>query len=122
VYKLSNDGELEWIEVIDVGQNVLFLGGKCNALSLSSANLQLPEWGANCLCYDSVRTERWNPEQNCDSVRTEQCNRLESLKSWFNHNIKLARLDNRTVTDIMDDLGPFQINALWQKTLWLTRV
>ncbi|KAF3339514.1 hypothetical protein FCM35_KLT16985 [Carex littledalei] len=106
VYKLSNDGEPVWIEVIDVGQNVLFLGSDYNALSLSSANLQFPEWGANCLCYDSVRTEKWNPEENFDS--------------WYNHNIKLAKLDNGMVTDITGDLGSFQVNELWQRSLWLT--
>ncbi|XP_078156628.1 putative F-box protein At5g55150 [Carex rostrata] len=107
VYKLSNDGEPEWIEVIDVGQNVLFLCGQYNAFSLSRANLQLPEWGANCLCYDSVRTE--------------QRNRRESCGSWYyNHNIKLARLDDGKVTDITGDLGSFQENELWERSLWLT--
>ncbi|XP_078156630.1 putative F-box protein At5g55150 [Carex rostrata] len=107
VYKLSNDGEPKWIEVIDVGQNVLFLCGKYNAFSLSRANLQLPEWGLNCLCYDSVRTE--------------QRNRQESCGSWYyNHNIKLARLDDGNITDITGDLGSFQKNELWQRSLWLT--
>ena len=106
VYKLSNDGEPKWIEVIDGGQNVLFLSGKYNVFSLSSANLQLPEWGENCLCYDSV----W----------TEQKNRQVSCRSWYNHNIKLARLDDGKVTDITGDLGSFQKNELWQRSLWLT--
>ncbi|KAF3340321.1 F-box protein [Carex littledalei] len=106
VYKLSNPGEPNWIEVVDVGQNVLFLGGNYHALSLSSANLQLPEWGANCLCYDSVRTE--------------QRNRQDSSASWYNHKIKLARLDDGTTTDITGDLGSFQVNDHWQKSLWLT--
>ncbi|KAF3340322.1 F-box protein [Carex littledalei] len=106
VYKFSNDGEPKWIEVIDVGQHVLFLGGDYHALSLSSTKFQLPEWGANCLCYDSVRIEQWN--------------RQDSWASWYNHNIKLARLDDGTATDIAGDLGSFQVNRHWQKSLWLT--
>ncbi|XP_078156632.1 putative F-box protein At5g55150 [Carex rostrata] len=110
VYQLSNDREPKWIEVIDGGQNVLFLSGKYNAFSLSSANLQLPEWGENCLCYDSV----W----------TDQKNRQESecawYNHWYNHNIKLARLDDGTFTDITGDLGSFQVNAHWQNSIWLT--
>ncbi|XP_078156621.1 putative F-box protein At3g25750 [Carex rostrata] len=103
VYKLSNDGpERKWIKVIDVGQNVLFLGSHHNALSLSSANLQSPEWGPNCLCYDSIR----NPQ--------------DRFGSWYNHSIKLASLDNETVTDITADLGRFQVNERWQRSLWLT--
>ncbi|XP_078156629.1 putative F-box protein At5g55150 [Carex rostrata] len=106
VYKLRNDGEPEWIEVIDVGQNVLFLCGRYNAFSLSSANLQFSEWGSHCLCYDSV----W----------TEQTNRQESCGSWYNHNIKLVRLDDGTFTDITGDLGSFQVKAHWQNSIWLT--
>ena len=105
VYKLSNDGEPKWIEVIDGGQNVLFLSGNYNVFSLSRANLQLPEWGANCLCYDSIR-KKWNPKERFDSR--------------YNHNIKLASLDKGTVTDITGDLGSFQENELWQRSLWLT--
>ncbi|XP_078156626.1 putative F-box protein At3g25750 [Carex rostrata] len=106
VYKLSNDRpKPEWIKVIDIGQNVLFLGSHHNVLSLSSANLQFPEWRANCLCYDSIR-KKWNPQERFDP--------------WYNHNIKLASLDNGTVTDITADLCPFQVNERWQRSLWLT--
>ncbi|XP_078172714.1 putative F-box protein At4g22180 [Carex rostrata] len=103
VYKLSNDGEPKRIEVMDIGQNVLFLDGGYHTFSLSSANLQLPEWGANCLCYDSVRTEKPNRQA-----------------TLYNHNIKLARLDDGTVIDVTGDLGSFQVNEHWQKSLWLT--
>jgi hypothetical protein len=43
-YKFSNDGEPEWIEVTDIGQHVLFLGGydhDHDAVAFSIANLQL---------------------------------------------------------------------------------
>ncbi|KAJ4759266.1 F-box protein skip23 [Rhynchospora pubera] len=107
VYKLGNDGKPEWIEVTDVGQNVLFLGGGGHALSLSSSNLQLPDWGAKCLCYDSKKLEYWNKQ-------------LGYWDSWFKTNIELGRLDDGTVTDISGNLGLFQMNRHWQKSLWLT--
>ncbi|XP_078165983.1 F-box protein At2g26160-like [Carex rostrata] len=103
VYKLSNDEEPKCTEVMDVGQNVLFVDGGYRALSLSSANLSLPEWGANCLCYDSVRLEKQNGQA-----------------TLYNHNIKFARLDDGKVIDITGDLGSFQVNEDWQKSLWLT--
>ncbi|KAJ4746592.1 F-box family protein [Rhynchospora pubera] len=106
VYQFSNDGEPQWIEVTDVGQNVLFLGGNRHALSLSSANLQLPDWGANSLCYDSIKTEQWDQQHNyCSS----SCNLY----------LKLGRLDNGTVVDLTGDLGSFQRNR-HRENLWLT--
>ncbi|KAJ3706865.1 hypothetical protein LUZ61_010570 [Rhynchospora tenuis] len=102
VYKLSNDGEPTWIKVNDVGKNVFFVGGGCQAFSLSSDHLQLPG-SAKCVYYDSRRTER-----------------EQGYLSWYNHKIKLGKLDNETVTDISGDLGSFQINGCWLKSLWLT--
>ncbi|KAJ4746591.1 F-box protein skip23 [Rhynchospora pubera] len=107
VYKFSNDGEPQWIEVTDVGQNVLFFGGDRHALSLSSANLQLPDWGANSLCYDSIKIEQWDQQHDYRST-------------WRNHYLKLGRLDNGTVVDITGDLGSFQSNGRWEESLWLT--
>ncbi|KAJ3706866.1 hypothetical protein LUZ61_010571 [Rhynchospora tenuis] len=63
VYKLSIDGEPMWIKVNDVGKNVFFVGGGCQAFSLSSDHLQLPG-AAKCVYYDSIRTEQ---EQNYPS-------------------------------------------------------
>ncbi|KAJ4799738.1 F-box protein skip23 [Rhynchospora pubera] len=102
VYKLTNDGEPRWIKVNDVGKNVFFIGGGCQAFSLSSDHLQL-SGAAKCVYYVS----RWT-EQN------------QHYLSWYNHKIKLGKLDNETVTDISGDLGSFQRNGHWEESLWLT--
>ncbi|KAJ3706862.1 hypothetical protein LUZ61_010567 [Rhynchospora tenuis] len=107
VYKFSNDGEPQWVEVTDVGHNVLFFGGDRHALALSSANLQLPDWGANSLCYDSIKIEDWDQQHDYCSA-------------WRNHRLKLGRLDNGMVIDINVDLGLFQRNMHWENSLWLT--
>ncbi|KAJ4759262.1 F-box protein skip23 [Rhynchospora pubera] len=54
VYKLNNVGEPTWVKVDDVGKNVFFVGGGCQAFSLSKYHLQLPG-AAKCVYYDS----RW---------------------------------------------------------------
>ncbi|KAJ3706863.1 hypothetical protein LUZ61_010568 [Rhynchospora tenuis] len=106
VYRLSNDGEPEWVEVTDVGQNVLFLSSDRHALSLPSANMQLPDLGANSLCYDSSRILPNQQQGNWDS--------------WFNHRIKLARLDSGRVTSTTAQFRSFHSSRDWQKSLWLT--
>ena len=60
---------------------------------------------SNCLCYDSIR-KKLNPQERFDP--------------WYNHNIKLASLDDGTVTDITGDLDSFKVNERWQRSLWLT--
>jgi hypothetical protein len=102
-YKFSNNGEPEWIEVTDIGQHVLFLGGydhDHDAVAFSIANLQLLEWGAKCLCYDAVMPEEWYP--------------VSCRASLYNHKIKLGSLNDGTVTDITCDLGSFQTTRQWQ--------
>ncbi|KAJ1703023.1 hypothetical protein LUZ63_002802 [Rhynchospora breviuscula] len=106
VFRLSNDGAPDWVEATDVGQNVLFLSGGCHALSLPSANMQLPDLGGNSMCYDSL-----------EILPNQQRGYWDS---WFNHHIKLARLDSGRVTDITGQLGSFQMSRDWQKSLWLT--
>ncbi|KAJ1703022.1 hypothetical protein LUZ63_002801 [Rhynchospora breviuscula] len=102
VYKLSNDGEPMCIKVNDVSKNVFFVGGGCQAFALSSDHLQLPG-AAKCVYYVSSWTEE-----------------KQDYLAWYNHKIKLGKLDNETVTDISGDLGSFQINGNWQQSLWLT--
>ncbi|KAJ3707184.1 hypothetical protein LUZ61_010889 [Rhynchospora tenuis] len=107
VWKFSDDEE-KWIEVNDVGKNVLFLGGGRHAFSLSSANLQLPDWGANCFYYDSQNPQgQWKNQQ-------------DRFQLFSDNKITLARLDIGTVTDIIGDLGSFHFNEYWQMSFWLT--
>ncbi|KAJ1702722.1 hypothetical protein LUZ63_002501 [Rhynchospora breviuscula] len=106
VFNFSIDEKLKWIEVNDVGKNVLFVGAACHALSLSSAKLQLPDWGANCLYYDT-QGPQWK-------------NQID-LVPWFcNTKLKLVRVNNWTVTDIIGDFGSFKFNEYWQMSFWLT--
>ncbi|KAJ4758952.1 F-box family protein [Rhynchospora pubera] len=109
VFKFSIDEELKWIEVNDVGKNVLFVGGIRHALSLSSANLQLPDWGANCLYY---------------STQVPQSKSQFDPVPWFsNTKLILVRVNNWTVTDVIGDFGSFQFNEYWnvqKMSFWLT--